>query len=306
MDNSGDTDLDHILVNMAGPIVEFAMVKSVKNQPLHSYQKYYAQNFATATDCFQNYAKDKNISFKDRKCAISVSAAINGDVVKIMRGNWTFSILGFSHLFGQKPIVINDAAALSWANLNATPKTHKSVGFLGSLDFTKAGKYLTILWIDGVGTSSLIVTDNGQQFVMDSEHGHTGFYPANANERRVFEAIRPGKMQVSWEHILSIPDSDPFWKQPNVALSSTEVIDVKAGVLGAFAGDATLSQTSWSGVFLYGQCAAYLNTAERVKIFQGRFESKGGYRMNLRNTPRWLVNMEHQELLGCAAMLVHR
>lgn len=300
---SSEEGLDHILVNMAGPNIEFAMVAHEPDKPIYNYSKYHCGDFATATDCFQNYARDRKITFKGRKCAMAVSAAINGDVVKIMRGGWTFSTLGFSYLFGQKPIVINDAAALSWANLSGTSRTHKPIGLSKDLGFANMGKYLTILLIDGVGLSSLVVNDDGQSFIMDSEHGHTGFYPNNAIESRVCEAMKLGKRQVSWENILSMPDSDPFWSKPNVALTLSQVTDLKASVLGAFAGDATLSQTSWNGVFLFGNCSQYLNTEQRIQMFQERFEGKNSYQVNLRNTPRWLVNMEHSELKGCAAML---
>lgn len=300
-------NLEHLLVNIAGPIVEFALVRPDDYKHLHSYKKYRIENFATATDSFQTYAKDMNIALKGRQCAMSVSAAVHGDVIKIMRGSWTFSLLGFSHLFGQKPIAINNASALSWANIYANEKSHKPLEMMnahGPLDMTKAGKYLTILMYDGVGLASLMMNGAGQNIVIDSEHGHTGFYPASPLEKQVMEAIKLGKIHISWEHILNTADSDPFWKKLNLSLD--QIGDLKCSVLGNFAGDAALSQTSWSGVFLYGNCANYLNSPKRVELFNKRFEEKSSYRMNIRNIPRYLVNMEHQELLGCAAMLANR
>lgn len=300
-----DSQLDNILVNMAGPIVEFAMVKPGHNQIIHSYKKYNAHEFVTATDCFNNYAQEYNISMKDRICAIAVSAAVTSDAIKIMRGNWTFSILGFSHMFGQKPIVINDASALSWANLLGTDMTHKPIGFMGDRKFNKNGKYLTIQMMDGIGLSTLIVSPNQQRIVSDSEHAHTGFHPTNDLEDRILKVKKLGKYQVSWEDILCLADNDPFWRKPEISLSLSEITDLKAALLGALAGDAALSQTAWNGVFLYGDCAHYLNTPERIAMFQKRFEQKNAYRMNLQNTPRWLVNMDNRALLGCAVMLAH-
>lgn len=300
-----DSIIDNLLVSMSGPIVEFAMVKPGHNQRIHSYKKYNAHEFVTATDCFNNYANEYNITMRGRTCAIAVSAAVSSDAIKIMRGNWTFSILGFSHMFGRKPIVINDTAALSWANLAATDNTHKSLGLAGERDFNKVGKYLTIQLVGGVGISTLIVTDDKRRFVFDSEHAHTGFHPGNDLENKICQAMKLGKHQVSWEDILCLADNDPFWKKPEIKLSLSEISDLKSSLLGAFAGDATLSQTAWNGVSLYGDCAHYLHTPDRVAMFQKRFEQKNNYRMNLQNTPRWLVNMDNRYLLGCAAMLAH-
>lgn len=300
-----DTILDHLLVNMSGPIVEFAMVKPGHHHKIHSYKKYNAKDFVTATDCFNNYGLELGIGMKGRTCAIAVSAAVTSDAIKIMRGNWTFSILGFSHMFGRKPIVINDTSVLSWANLSGSDITHKSIGFVGDRDFNKPGKYLTIQMMDGVGLSTLIITPNGQRIVSDSEHAHTGMHPENDIESRILQARKLGKLQVSWEDILCLADNDPFWRKPEINLSLSEISDLKSSLLGALAGDATLSQTAWNGVFLYGDCAHYLNSPERIAMFQKRFEQKNNYRMNLQNTPRWLVNMEHRALLGCAAMLEH-
>ncbi len=302
MDNEPEK-LDHILVNMSGLTAEFALVKYGSEHGLHSIRKYDCSSFATATDCFNAYARDININMKGRKCAIAVSAAVTSDVIKIMRGNWTFSVLGFSHMFGQKPIVINDTSALSWANFAGTQLTHQPLGLPGQMDFNKAGKYLTIQVMGGAGLSTLIITPDNQRIVVDSEHAHTGFYPSNDLEYRILQAMKLGKLQVSWEHILCISDNDPFWQKPEINLTRVEILDLKASILGAFAGDATLSQTAWNGLFLYGDCIQYLNTPERIAMFQKRFELKNSYRMNLQNTPRWLVKMEHRSLRGCAAML---
>ncbi len=308
MNNKGqknENQLDHVLVNMAGPTTEFAMVKPGTNQSLHSIKKYNSENFATATDCIQTYARDHNITLKGRRCAIAVNAAVNGDVVKVSRGNWTFSALGFSHMFGTKPAIVNDVAALSWANLKGSKLTHKSLTLAAETNFSRPGKYITIILSEGTGAATLVVTAHGERYIFDSELGHTTFYPANAVERDIQKALSLGKLQVSWENILSMSDDDPFWSKDPISISSSERSKIKASILGSFVSDAVLSQTAWGGVFLYGKCPEYLNKPENVAIFKNRFEAKDTYRLNLKSTPIWLVSMANAELLGCASLLEH-
>jgi len=297
--------LNHILVNMAGPKTEFAMVNSKNNQDIHSMRSYNSADFVTASDCFMAYAKEQNISLRDHKCAIAVSCAVNGDVIKVMHGGWTFSINGFGYMFKEVPLVINEVVAMTWANISGNSSTHRPIGMSSDANFRQAGKYLTIKIEDGAGAATLLNRGDGRFLVNDSEHGHVGFSPSTAIEFRLLETLSKTKAHVSWEDVLCLPNSDPLWSKPGIELGLKDVIELKASLLGAFAGDAALSQAAWSGVTMTGLCTHYLTDPKHIDLFAKRFEAKNAYNMNLKYAPRWLISMEHAELRGCAMMLAH-
>jgi glucokinase len=293
-----------IVVNIDGPVVEFAQIALQRPTELLHVKKYRASDFMTATDCIRCYADTlPGRSLVGHPAAIAVSAAITGDSVRISRGGWIISISGLRHMFGAQPLVLNDSVALAWAGADFSARNRKPVGRSDFSEQPGEGRVVVINWGFGLGAAAIQEMPDGTRFAIPCEVGHTGFSPETELELILHRLMGKGRYPVTWEQILCLSPTDAIWRDPALNLDIPKIEAAQAELAGAFASNVVLSVTAWNGVVFIGSRASILEKESNALLFNQRFEQKAAYRNKIRSTPRWTLNDPLAALKGCARLL---
>jgi glucokinase len=294
-----------VLIDIDGKDVRFATVRA-GDQALKTVTAYQTSDFTTAIDCVNHFSRDKGISLFGRRCFITISGAVTGDTIRVVRCRWIISISGLGYIFGSRPIVMNDSTAKAWSNLGTgmSLSALRSIGGVGMPMFEKTGKWTSINFSDGLGTAAIQNAPSTGIQALDGEGGHMGFVPETDIERRLATELAKRAPRISWETALQVQSDDPLWPAIGVK-DSQSVTNARAAMLGAFSGDVTLAHAGWSGVFLHGQAARILTVDAAIAAFTRRFEDKGFYGANQKTTPRWIVTLDMPNLRGAAQCIAH-
>jgi glucokinase len=293
---------DWLLVDIDGDTAHFGMCRTDDLSKLHTVKSYRTSDFATATDCFSQYAKDAGISLLGLECGIAITGVLNGDSARIQRCRWIISISGIGYLLGKKPIVINDSVAQCWFNsvhLNSFTK----IGGIGTANFDMPGKWVALNYAGGLGASVMTRLSDGTVFVNESECGHMGFAPQNEMQFELTAQMMKTMGRVSYEKMLFLPDTDPVWDRLSKPYSSDDRDKNKAAVLGAFAGDITLAFTGWSGIFLSMTGGNFLDKRQNIDEFNTYFQMKDVFKSNIAVVPRYMSKSRQNNLYGIAQMM---
>lgn len=300
-DTTDDTDL--LLIDIDGDDVHFATCKPASHAALENYRAYRSGDFATGTDCIMEFARDVGLSLERRRAGVVASGAVGADSIRIARSRWIISRTGLELLFGAKPVFINDSVAKAWVNFASNGDQARLIGGDRRPDFSRAGKIVVLNYAAGLGAGVLHVQDSGAVSVTDTECGHIGFAPQNDIEREIAQQLARTNPRVTYERMLQIERDDPLWSILSRPVQGREQDEVRAAILGSFAGDLILAYTGWAGIFLDGERCEFLAEPALATIFNTRFEDKGHFRMNVRAAPRWLAPKSANNLQGAARML---
>ncbi len=297
MTDPGETDW--VVADIVGDDVHFALTKPEPKPTLRIIKSYKTANFTTAVDCFAAYARDSKIDLFGRSCCVAVGGAITGDSIRVNRCRWTISIRGLGYIFGKQPHVLNDSTARGWSSLSYSATTHRSIAVNGEPSFDRPGQWSSVNFDTGIGAAMIAAASNREVTLHNSEAGFLGFTPETSLEREFLAYLGKSVPRVTWEIALTTGSEHPVWGAIGI-VGSREVALARAAMLGSFAGEVALALASWSGLFLHGNCAKLLSASHLIQAFNTRFEDKGYYRANMRNMPRWLVEMENVNLRGAA------
>jgi len=277
-----------IVIDIDGPSAVFGMCDASSKLIANSVRTYRTDDFATATDCIQNFSRETGTRLAQSDCAISVSGAISGDGIRIQRCKWIISRSGLGYLF-QKPVFfLNDSAAKLWASKEVGPMSHRPLGSVLQPDFTTAGKWLGINYESGLGAAILIRDEDGNFVHVETEAGHCAFAPVSSDETALHAELAKQKRPVSWERALFCEGT---------------TTQQRSAILGSFVGDTIMATGSWSGVLLFGTAADLLANAENAAAFASRRAARANFQIPLKNIPCWTVRMPNINLVGLARYL---
>jgi glucokinase len=295
-----------LIADIDGANVRLGLATPSANPRIHEVRHYSTSASSTATGCFQQYAKDVGINLYGVNCAIAISGAVKGDVVRIARCNWIISVSGLTILFGTAPIILNDSVAKAWACIDLKSTEFRAISGSDSPALNQKGCWVSINFGDGVGAAGFVSYGHDHFELIDTECGHVGFAPENENEAALAQIVRRGSDRVSWEQILAPSADDVAWKDPRLSIAASDIAVFRAGLLGAFCGDVALALAGWSGTFLHGARAKLVLQPGCTTAFNQRFEAKTAFKSELRAMPRWLVMSDTVNLNGAARCLAAR
>lgn len=172
----------------------------------------------------------------------------------------------------------------------------------------------------GLGVAALVPAGDGYAAVA-SEAGHMDFAPADADQRRVAEALARRYGHVSCERLLSGPGLEAIHcvligrELERPPLTSGEITAAAAAgdpvarralalfvsVYGAVAGNLALAFLATGGVYIAGGIAPAIAAALQGPEFLAAFLDKGRFRGLLERVPVSLVKNPRLGLLGAAA-----
>ena len=264
-----------------------------------------------------------------RHAAIGIATAVTGDMVQMTNHHWHFSIqatrnaLGLDQLF-----VLNDFTALAWSLAHLPTSDLLQLG--GGAPEPAAPRAL-IGAGTGLGVSALVPDAYGTSTALAGEGGHVGFAPTNELELLLWRAGTAAFGRVSVERLVSGPGlafiHDTLRHAAgddshSARLSAAEIshhalapnpaaehrhcrtaLDAFLGILGATAGDLTLTLGARGGLYIGGGIVPRLAAYLPASPLRQRFEDKGRFAQYLAPIPIYLLQSEHPALIGAAAYL---
>lgn len=245
---------------------------------------------------------------------LAIPGAVHLDPVPLINNPWLVSRQQLELQFHCPVQLINDFSAqalaipafaaqeLHWLRQPATNKTLATRAIIGPGT--------------GLGVAGLLA--NGS--VLESEAGHLGFAPGNAEQQQLLSVLWQKYPRLSVERLLSGPGLENlYWAMQQLdgrdATLTAEHIarQAQAGdamclkviaeftrIFGSVCGDIALAFFATSGVYLSGGVLKNLGTLFDERLFLQHFVNKGRYEAYCQSIPIALVRCEHPGLLGAA------
>lgn len=315
-----------LVANIGGTHARFGLARpSPAGRPeVVAVGQYLTADFASFTDAAGHYLGSVGAE-KPAHGVFAVASAVTGDRVKITNNPWTFSIRETGRELGLHGVqVINDFSALSRSLPWLQPGDLHAIGVVPPRAAPGAdATYAVVGPGTGLGVGCLAMR-GGQGAVIESEGGHVSFAPNDRYEMQVLERLFERFGRVSAERLISgagllnlyqavcaIEGAPPSLESPAAVTAQAGIdragpcgrtLELFAGLLGSFAGDAALSFGAWDGVFIAGGVAQKTLPWLEAGAFRRSFEAKGRHEPLLRSIPTQVVLHPHAELLGAASL----
>ena len=281
-------------------VLRFAIVDPMAPD-VRDVQQIDVSNIATFTDALQLYAQENSLSLRGLHCVMAVASVTCGDTITVGRTRWTIVRSGLGAIFGHPVKIINNVAARAWA-LNAGNATFESLRGRGAPNFRKEGRYAMINVDQGVGCAVIDVDGSGRMRILETEPGHTDFFPTSDVEARIAEAVKGSERFASWEKMLVIDRHSPAWSAGNSTAMVGQRHRFLAALLGRFAVNLVNVYGAWQGVLITGHTANLLKGVGRSS-FDAAFHEPCHFSRLVSACPAWQVEQKQAVLTGAAQCL---
>ena len=257
-----------------------------------------------------------------RHAAIAIAYPVDGDTVKMMNGDWEFSIEEMRRALGLETLlVVNDFTALAMALPHLRPDECMQLGG-GS---ARAGSVIGLIGSGtGLGVSGLVPSEDGWT-ALASEGGHVSFAPCDQREMEVLAFAWREWRHVSAERLLSgrgleliyralceragaVPQALSAADVTTLALADgcalcVEAVDCFCAIFGSVTGNVAMTLGTLGGIYIGGGIVPRLGPLFAQSQFRRRFEDKGRLAGYLERVPTYVIIAEHPTFLGLSAIL---
>ena len=248
------------------------------------------------------------------EAVIAIAAPIQGDEIRMVNINWTFSITALARTLSLRRITpLNDFAAQAYA-----------LPILDAGDLTQVGGGAVVDGAPkvvvgpgtGLGTAGLVRIGK-RWHAITGEGGHVTMAPSDEREARIVALGRERFGHCSAERLVSgaglafvygalhsgtalAPDEVGTRIAAGEA-EALEALDVFFQLLGTVAGNLALTFAAFGGVYIGGGITPRYVEQFRSSGFRQRFEDKGRYRAFLAGIPTLVITARQPALRGLAA-----
>lgn len=281
-------------------VLRFAIVDPAAAH-FRDVQQLDVSNIATFTDALQLYAQGNDLTLRGLRCVMAVASVTSGDTIAIGRTRWTLVRSGLGAIFGHPVTIINNVAARAWA-INAGDATFESVRGQGVPNFRRQGRYALINVDQGVGCAVIDVDHSGQIRILETEPGHTDFYPISDAEARIAEAVKGSARFATWEKMLVLDRHSSAWSAGSPTAMAGQRHRFLAAILGRFAVSLVNVYGAWQGVLITGHTANLLKGVGR-SAFDTAFHEPCHFSRLVSACPAWHVEQKQAVLTGAAQCL---
>ncbi|MBU2869587.1 glucokinase [Colwellia sp. E2M01] len=289
---------------------------------VESLEVYRCADYQGLADIIQHYVSAQNLSGKCLNACLAIACPADNDEIKMTNLPWKFSQSALKSTLQLNTLyMINDYTAIA----HAAP-------FLNDKQKVKIGAGMTVpqkpISICGPGTGlgvSNVVFHNQQCITISGEGGHVDFAPTNSTEAAILNFLLTKYQHVSYEQLLSglgieqIYQAISHIKQQPVQSYTAAKISEKAidrscdichqtllqfcKILGAFAGNLSLTFGSFGGVYIAGGIVPRFIEFLQNSEFRQAFEAKGRFAGFNQKIPTYVITEEQPGILGAAAYL---
>ncbi|MCM8557528.1 glucokinase [Sphingomicrobium sediminis] len=259
----------------------------------------------TFTDVLQTYARQTGESLSNLEPLLCIAGAASGEMISLVRSNWTITRGGLSSLFGCRVRVINDVVARAWGVQSGLARVNSLRGSKPQPDFKSPGRMAMLFVGGGVGAAIVDIDREGYQRVLETESGHMDFAATTERELKVADAVKSTHSHVSWEQMLTLTRDDPAW---NACPEMRDLERDKAmgEMLGRYITNLIHAHGAWNGVMLTGPRVASMTGGAAKIAFDGAFTHRRQFQRLMMQTPVWTVDQAESVLNGGAALMAVR
>ncbi|HZP88125.1 MAG TPA: glucokinase [Burkholderiales bacterium] len=318
--SAGEDNRMHLLADIGGTNVRFALLAPGTLQPLHE-QSYRCADFNGLEHAVRTYlAQTGNPEVVD--AAFDVATAVTGDLIRLTNSPWAFSIEQTRRQLNlNRLVVLNDFTALA---LSVPTLTAAEMRRVGGGSVTDAKAIAVIGAGTGLGMSGLFRV-GGRWFAIEGEGGHGAFSPMDDREDAVLHVLRERFGHVSNERLLSGPGLvniyEALCRLAHVAVQAlaperitefgingsdaqcAEALAMFCAALGTAAANLALTLGARGGVYVGGGIVPQLGDYFERSRFRSRFEHKGRFSSYMAAIPTYVITGENMALRGLALAL---
>ena len=309
--------------------------QATKDNQLSHISTYKCADFAELSDVLKLYITEQEIADKSLHACLAIACPTDEDWISMTNLQWAFSQTELKAELGlQSLYLINDykAIAMSVPFLNDDQKCH--------IRGPHQGRANSTISICGPGTglgvatlSSATVQGNHFWHCINSEGGHIDFAPVDELDLIIFNYLDSRKPRISYEQLLSgygleqiysaIIDYQNTIDGSHAALHKTTLSAAEIShnaitascelcrlalqqfckVLGSFAGNLALLNSSFGGVYIAGGIVPRFIEFLKQGDFGERFIAKGRLSNIAEQTPVFVITEPQPGLLGAAVFL---
>jgi glucokinase len=317
-----------LLVDLGGTNVRFALCDPSRAAPLlaRSVRRYRVTEFASLAEAAQHYLRDlRECAAHPRHALVAAAGRISdGQTVQITNNPWAVSARDLGQKLGlESARLINDFAAQSMAVTLLRSDEQTAIGNLPPPVIEGTQQTFVVMGPGtGLGVGALLLR-NGHASVLESEGGHAGFAPHEADDVAIAAVLARRFGRVSNERLVSgqglvnvhaalceiTGQTAPTLQPEDITRRAdageplcVRTMETVAGLFGAIAGDFVLTLGGWDGVYLTGGLLPVLTPWLQCGRFRERFEAKGRFADTLRHVPVVAITAAEPGLLGAAAV----
>lgn len=319
-------DAGAVLGTIGRKRISFALAAEGGGVQPETIRCYNSEAVGGVTAALIAFQRDLNLPQLPRRSAIAIPGLVRGDAIAITNTRWVVSRSGLHAMLGAPPLILNDFAAEAWAlSSNAGVRLKDAFHGAPSEALRQPGCYLVIGITSGLGVAAVHRAQSGAVTVIPTEAGHATFAAATEELAGLTAEMFPGRRAVAVEEVISAPGllaiyhllvkrsrSSPRAKTPEAVTGSATTdpvaraaCDVLARAFWAYAGNLVTTFGAWDGVFVTGAAGSAIAHSLRSAEAQAMFATSIKHRRVLQSVPRGLVYLEHAELHGLAAALLH-
>lgn len=258
------------------------------------------------------------------RAVIAAAGPVSGGEVRVTNNPWSISEAGIRRDFELQSVrLVNDFAAMSAGVVELPGEALQVVGPVQPRRLDDADAHVVAVIGPGTGLGvGLLLRAGGRWRVVETEGGHAGFAPANAEEVEIRRILAARFGRVSNERLICGPGLVNLYQAvrtmrgerlvtpaPEAVTAAAEhgedaartAVEVFVAILGGIAGDVALTSGARDGVYVAGGLVAPLLPWMLRGGFRQRFEDKGRYRGFLADIPTAVIVADQPALRGLAA-----
>lgn len=268
------------------------------------------------------YISDNNLADKSISACFAIACPVDKDLISMTNLPWEFSKSGIkSSLNFKKLVLINDYTGIA-----------HSVPYLSDQQKVKIGGGEAVpnnpISICGPGTGLGVanVIPHGEGWLsLGGEGGHVDFAPIDEIEQHILSFLMKKYDHVSYERLLSGMGIENIYQAlcdlqgetpqdysakdisshavNNTCQRCVDALNQFCKILGSFAGNLSLTLSSYSGVYIAGGIAPRFIEFIKNSEFRARFEEKGRLSSFNQNIPTYVIIEPQPGILGALAYL---
>jgi glucokinase len=308
-----------LVADIGGTHARFALA-NLETLEIQNFRKLKVSDYKSLEAATESYLA--TLSVRPLIASFAVAGPVDGERISLTNSSWSFTRQAMRAITATDHIAfVNDYEALAYALPSLSEKDWQKVG--GGLSAKQATRAVVGPGT-GLGVAGLAWSRAGW-CAIPGEGGHSSFAAADAEEFMILQRMHADFGHVSAEMLISGPGLANAYRilaelQGKQAVKCTtpeiveralggndpvavKVVELFAGWLGRFAGDAALFFGARGGMYIGGGIAPRILNVLTTGHFRKEFDFKGRMTDYMKAIPIYVIATDEAGLRGAAAFL---
>lgn len=284
---------------------------------------YQCREYESLEAVLTKYISDNKLADKTISACFAIACPVDKDLISMTNLPWKFSKSAIkSSLNFKKLVMINDYTGIAHAVPHLSDSQKVKIGggeVVPNNPISICGPGT------GLGVANIIPHADDGWLSLGGEGGHVDFAPIDDTEQHILSFLMKKYNHVSYERVLSGQGIENIYQAlcnlnneqaesysakditlhavNNTCKRCVEALNQFCKILGSFAGNLSLTLSSYSGVYIAGGIAPRFIEFIKNSEFRARFEAKGRLTSFNQNIPTYVIIEPQPGILGALAYL---